>query len=126
MGEVVQTEFGKKLHEINGLPKGTPELLNRLAVLAHDRNSIIKDMTEAERRLAAAQLSMKRWRESLASIDTKIRDTQAELVREIALSPQVRELVEGVLVQTFFPGAFSGMADPGAANITITSPGGEP
>lgn len=88
MGEVVQVEFGKKLAPLRDMPKSAPEVLNQLAVFAHDRNDIIKHLTEAERKLHAAEILVKDWRMTLAGIDGKIAEAQKGLVEDI-----VREVI---------------------------------
>lgn len=83
MGEVVVAEFGRAPASIPGMPKGAPELLNRLAVLAHDRNKAIAVLDEAQRKADIAARVLETERDVLRSIDVKLRDTHRELISEI-------------------------------------------
>jgi hypothetical protein len=90
MGDVVTANFGKTLGPIPGMPKSAPEVLNQLAVLAHDRNKAIKELGFAEKTLVEAQHRVDGWRSDVAKIDVKINDAQQGLVDDI-----IREVLPG-------------------------------
>lgn len=83
MGEVVQGEFGYKPSEIPGMPKSAPEVLNRLAVLAHDRNKAIKELVFAEKCLVDSQRTVDQRRQVVDVLDAKMREAHLELVEDI-------------------------------------------
>ncbi len=83
MGEVLQGEFGYKPVPIPGMPKSAPELLNRLAVLAHDRNKAVKEFDVACRFLAESERTVLLRRGVMDALDTKIFQTNQELIDDI-------------------------------------------
>ena len=93
MGDVVTATFSKTLGPIKGMPKSAPEVLNQLAVLAHDRNKVVKELEFAQKTYAEAGYRVNGWLEDLAKVDAKIRDAQQGLVDDI-----IREVIPGRIV----------------------------
>ena len=91
MSNVTPIGMPLPMNSIEGMPKGAPELLHRMSILAHKRNEIIYSISVEEEHLKVTQHRFEKARALLGPIDTKIAEAQKELLDAIATQSKFQE-----------------------------------